>query len=140
MGWDEWKANWERRERIKNLQRDIAGYGEIIRRLQEIKRSYNTYKTQIMNAAEDWDSQYERYNALDLAPDIKVTDCFEGASADQLAIDVPQVIDSIVKAEGQVLAVVAGIYDQINKIDEYIEVLERQKSALQAQLNSLLGA
>lgn len=140
MGWDEWKARRERREKIERLQSNIEGLNEAIRRLQEIKRSYQTYNMQLVNAMQDWERQYESYNGIDLAQEIKVTDSYEGICADQMALDVPPIIERINNVKNQMASVSVGVYDQMTKIEDYIEVLQQQKMGFLTQLNALLGA
>lgn len=132
------KEDKERREAIKRLQSDIEGLNGIIDRLQDIKHSYNECKRQINTALEEWDMQYRIYCDMDLAPDIMMVNSFEGTAAEQLAIEVPQVIEGILSASGQMAAVLSGIEDQILKIDEYIDELKAQKAELLEQLAALL--
>ncbi len=143
MGWEEWKAERERRNQIRNQINSLRNQmGEIsaeITKMKEIIYFYEDIKRTINENAEAWNQQYGVYSSLELAPEIQVTDSFEGISANQLSLDVPQTIDVMSSAANQMATVLPGIAEQIRKIEDYIAELEVKKQGLQAQIDTLLG-
>ena len=97
------------------------------------------YKTVMSEKVSVWASQYESYSLLDLAPDIQVTDSFEGTSAQQLALDVPTTVEAMANAASHMSELLPGIADQVQKIEEYVEELQLKKQGIQAQIDALLA-
>ncbi len=127
---DKIKVSLELKERIRKLKKEIDG-------LESVKESIGWYGEQITTSMEDWELQYGEYTQLDLAPDINVTDYFEGMAAEQLALDVPPAVTEINDLYSSMSEVMAGIGDQIPKIDEYITELNEQITELNNQLDAL---
>lgn len=91
-----------------------------------------------MNAAmERWESDYEAYNKIELAPAINVTDSFEGLAAEQLALDFPVTVEEISNIAAEVSGVIGSIADQLTQIDEYVKTLDDRIAELHAQLEAL---
>ena len=120
MGWEEWKAERERRNQIRNQINSLRNQmGEIsaeITKMKEIIYFYEDIKRTINENAEAWNQQYGVYSSLELAPEIQVTDSFEGISANQLSLDVPQTIDVMSSAANQMATVLPGLRNRLEKL------------------------
>lgn len=127
-------------ERLKKriaIQKEINEIRHKIGVAERIKSSLTQLKLQMNAELDCWNEQYAEYIKLDLAPDIKVVDSFEGQAAEQLALDFPVAVTEINDISGQISEVVTGVDDQIAKIDEYIEKLNAQIATLLSRLEAL---
>ncbi|MBR5799866.1 MAG: hypothetical protein IKY23_07365 [Lachnospiraceae bacterium] len=143
MSREDWKEERERRNQIRmqinGLRNRIGEINSEITKMREIIYFYQDIKRSIQEKAEAWGREYARYGALDLAPNIQVTDSFEGMAARQLSMDVPQTVDRIQLNSCLMSDLIPGIADQIKKIEDYIVERELEKQRLQAQIDALLG-
>lgn len=128
----------EKRRKRKEIREKISKIREEIRFLDGMIDDYKAYRKDIDAKIQIWERQYEFYNHITLTPDIHVTDSFEGVSADYFAGGLPGIIQKINAAAGQMSGVTAGIWDQINKIEEYIEELNQKIELLNMELAALV--
>ncbi|MDO4305130.1 MAG: hypothetical protein Q4D94_14590 [Bacillota bacterium] len=116
--------------KIQKLMKEIAQMREL---MQEFRRN----GSMIGAALSRWDSQYSVYCSSDLAPDINITDSYEGITAEHFAGELPQAVGDLAAACSQMQAVQGGIQDQITRLEQYIEKLNRKVAELRAQLAAL---
>lgn len=134
MGIGESLEKLQRRREIQNKIADLRGE---IGKKEMIRFSFEQYQTRISEELENWDMKYEEYMGIDLGPDIKVIDSFEGMAAEQLVLDFLPVVTEINDIAGKMSEVLSGIADQISKIDTYIEKLNVEIAELRCQLEAI---
>lgn len=134
MGIGESLEKLQRRREIQNKIADLRGE---IGKKEMIRFSFEQYQTRISEELENWDMKYEEYMGIDLGPDIKVIDSFEGMAAEQLVLDFLPVVTEINDIAGKMSEVLSGIADQISKIDTYIEKLNVEIAELLCQLEAI---
>lgn len=131
---------WAELERIRRRREIKAKIREIRKEIQELNEIIQYYEkcgTMINEHIEAWNNQYRCYQSLELAPDIKVVNSFEGVSADYFAGNLPQMIEDIQSKAGKMAEVAGGIGEQTAKITEYIEKLNKKIEALEEELASI---
>lgn len=131
--WDE----LEKRRRRSELRAKIMEIEKEIQELNEIIFYFQRCETMMNEHIEAWNSQYQLYQGLELTPDIKVTNSFEGVVADYFACNLPQAVEEIQSKAGKMAEIAAGIGDQITKIEEYIGKLKEKIEALEQELAAI---
>ncbi|MDO4305165.1 MAG: hypothetical protein Q4D94_14775 [Bacillota bacterium] len=134
MGWDEYAA---KRKARRELQKKINKLKKEIRDLQEVIEDYGRCQMTINMNIDLWNNQHLAYSALELAPDIRVENVFEGQAAEELASSVPKAVNEIQLTANLMANVSGGITDQVSLIEEYIKELEEKIAELEVQLAAL---
>lgn len=131
---EEFMEKWRKKREIQNK---IDELGDLITEVRNVKEEMARIKRQINLEIDNWEMKYSEYLKLELAPEIRIINSFEGLAAEQLALDMPPMVTEINDAAGKVIEIVSGIDDQIGKIEEYIEELNRAINDLKSQMEAL---
>lgn len=127
----------EKKRKRRELRKKIEKLEKEINSLNETKESYNSHKKAINTKLEIWEGQCGFYDNIELTPDIEKKDMFEGFAAEAFAADLPEKYEWIRTAADKMKPVVAGICEQVSKIEEYVAELEQRKALLKAELEAI---
>ena len=116
-------------EKIKKLK-------DKVRKAKEVKREIKQVKSQIDNDISMWERSLGAFESSPMAP-VKVTDKFEGESAETISAKIPEPIDIMQETVSGAQDVQNEVDVQLDKLDAYIELLEQQIEALYAQLAAI---
>ncbi len=122
-----------RREILAKIQKLMKEITEMRELIQAFRRNGSV----IGAALSRWDSQYGTYLSSDLAPQINVTDSYEGITAERFAGELPQAVGELASVCSQMQSVQGGIQDQIARLELYIDKLSMKAAELRAQLAAL---
>lgn len=128
---------WDKIKRRREIMQKIAKLNRKKELVLLTKEYIETSRLYMNTAMERWELDYTSYSGIELAPDIKVEDSFEGLAAEQLALDFPVTVEEISSIATEVSGVIGAIADQITKIDEYVKTLDVEIEKLYAQLAAL---
>lgn len=134
---DDFMEEVRKRQKIREIKRKLRAVEQKISDMASLKESFTACREGLNTSLESWNTAYESYNQIELAPEIQLIDSFEGVSAQQLATDVPQTINSIAESAVRIECIAVAIGAQIFKIDLYVAELEKEKIALEAELAAL---
>lgn len=125
-----------RMARRRELQAAIQKIQSEIIAVQAIKTILTAINVHIVESLNRWGNQLSTFQASVMA-NVVVTDKFEGESATKISTKLPEPIDKMIETQTAALSVQDNIAEQISKLEIYIEKLEVEKGALEAELASL---
>lgn len=128
---------WDKLKRRREIMSEISALNREKELILLTKEYIETSRLYMNSAMERWELDYTAYSGIELAPDIKVEDSFEGMAAEQLALDFPVTVIEISSIATEVSGVIGAIADQLTKIDEYVETLDIKIDELYARLAEL---
>ncbi|MCH5264030.1 MAG: hypothetical protein J1F42_14070 [Lachnospiraceae bacterium] len=118
------------------INAEIQKLQKKIRKAKDVKQKIKLVQLHIDADISTWNRSLGTFESSQMAP-VKVTDKFEGDSAETISTKIPEPID-IMRENTSGAQEVQGEADiQIEKLDVYIETLEQQIEALRAQLAAI---
>lgn len=133
----DWEQRRERERKRREISNKISKLEQEISKMRELVMTLQKSERQIKDGLESFSRAYQSYTGNPLAPDIFQKDVFEGMSAQQLAIDIPEAVQKLLNTAGQVSILMGGIQEQVRNIEEYINELRDEIGDLRAALAAL---
>ena len=127
----------ERQQLIEGILTQIRGINEEITKLSTLRMRLGSCVIAIDRNQQRWNQEYHVYQNMELAPEVRIMDKFEGLAATGLAADVPPTVSSITEVAGRMSYVKGGIADQNTRLEERITRLRNEINTLQASLSSI---
>lgn len=118
------------------IRKEIQKLKDKMRKAKEVKQKIKRVQSQIDNDISKWDRSLGAFESSPMAP-VKVTDKFEGDSAEIISAKIPEPIEEMQKTASGAQEVQGEVDVQIEKLDAYIELLEQKIEALYAQLAAI---
>ena len=123
-------------QRRRELQAALQKIQSEITKVLSIKTILTAVNAGIATSLTQWGNQLSSFQASVMAP-VVVTDKFEGESATKISTKLPEPINKMAEIGAAALVVQDDIAEQISKLEIYIEKLEVEKAALEAELASI---
>lgn len=127
----------ERQKFIEGILSQIRSLNAEISELSRLRMQLGNCAVVLDRNTQCWNQAYHAYLNMELAPEIRIMNQFEGVAADGLSADIPPVITYVEDNSGKLPMVSGGIADQKNRLEERMTKLRSEINTLQASLSHI---